>query len=241
GVRSSVGPGRFLRVFGGEVLATAAYPETVLWLVVLALGFPHVSRLRDYWPVLILALAPVIGYCFIVTEERYVGGALTLAIVCALRCVPADRVRRVILIALSCAMLFLVFRMNWRAFRRVPGHEQTEQARSVLKAGVGMGSRIGVIGNAELAKVIPPGSASYVGASHEIWAWINRQKIVAEVPPEQATEFDRLSAGEQGAILTAMRSAGSRAVIAVNHPNVGEVAGWKRVSAGMLTIFIPVR
>lgn len=219
------------------LVQTVRFPEMVLLYVLAIAAWPNRRRIYYLWPLLCLAAAPVIAYCFIVTQRRYISGSVAVAAVCLVPFIPVDRTARKLslwLVTLLAAAAIL--RSQGRLNLQWPERENFALVAALRASGLKEGANVAIIGDSRLAR--PQVGASYYGLVNELWAWIAKFRIVGEISPEGAAEFDALDDQRKAEILGIFASNGAAYVIAVNHPPA-EIRGWTRVQHGKLTVYSP--
>jgi hypothetical protein len=226
---------------------TVRYPQFAGLLALTILTWPILRQVRKYWHLMAFGLAPIAGYCFIWTTERYISGFAVIVAACLIACYPVFEAgyRRLGLWLIAGAVTAAAVISSTIRMHPDPDTQQIAAARLVSGfAGLRPGTKIAIIGNPTL-RLANSGfyfedgrlwGASYLGSTQEIWAWIARLRIVAEIPPEEAHFFDEASDDRKSQILGLLNSSGAEAIISVNHPPY-VISGWKMMDCGGLVAY----
>jgi hypothetical protein len=239
-----------LKATVSAVRKTAHYPQIAVLLALTILAWPYLRETRGYWHLVAFGLAPIVGYCLIWTDERYISGFAVILAACLIACFPAEAAgyRRLGLWLIAGTLSAAVVISAIRTIQTQRGAEQIAAARRVSASGLQPGTRIAIIGNPSLLEPLMnsgfhskdgrPWGASFYGSMRELWVWIDRLQIVAEIPPEEALFFHNASGDRKSEILRLLSSSGAEAIIAVNHPPV-VIPGWKTTDCAGLVIYSP--
>jgi len=238
-----------LRVAVRGVLKTVHYPQCTLLLTLTILAWPLLREMRGHWHLMAFGLAPVAAYCLVVTQERYISGFAVILAAPLIACFPTEVAgyRRLGLWLIAGSLSAAAVVSGMRTIRTHPGTQQIAEAQQVSAfAGLRPGTKIAIIGNPTLLQSSlsgfhysengRPWGASYYGSAEELWVWIDRLQIVAEIPPEEARFFHDFSGDRKSEILHLLSSSGAEAIIAVNHPPF-VIPGWKTTECGRLAIY----
>jgi hypothetical protein len=227
-------------------------------LALTILVWPFLRKMRRHWYLVAFGLAPIVGYCFILVDERFISGFAAIVAACLIACFSpfAAGYRRLALWLIAGSVSAAAVISPIRTI--VPGRshcdacltyftdtEQFALARRVSElAGLPPGAKIAIIGNPALhwgsdrfySEDGRLWGASLTGSIQELWAWIARLRIVAELPPEDAHYFDEVSGDRKAQILGLFDSSGAEAIVSVNHPPF-VIPGWKMTDCSGLLVY----
>lgn len=227
---------------------TARYPQCAGLLALTILAWPFLREIQRHWHLVAFALAPIAAYCLILTQERYISGFAVIVAASLIACFPTSAAgyRRLGLWLIAGAVSAAAVNA---AIRPHGDYEQINAARQVSEF-ARPGTKIAIVGNPTMGNPSlrfvnagfhvedgRPWGASYLGSTQELWAWMDRLRIVAEIPPEEAHFFDE--GDRKSEILGLLNSSGAEAIITVNHPPFA-ISGWKTTDCGRLVIYSPV-
>ena len=117
------------------------------------------------------------------------------------------------------AVVFAIMTLHelWYFDRLAPrGHRHLATANAIRELGVADGSRVGVIGN----------------GPHSYWAQLARNRVVAEIMPDEVALYWSLPSAERSRLLDLFRQPGAVAVVADNVPSWADTSGWKPAPNG---------
>ena len=223
GLDSSVHPALEMKAFMRNfllIMKTAGF--TSGFLVTVTLLFIMGGRVRDscrnmmtFWPILVPGIAIFLLYMMVYWETRYTSAILLTAwsaAIIATRIAGEGRHAKVFWTACLLLGALFVCRFSitlFESYRDGGNDAQTVQVAERLRAlGIEPGTPVAVIGDGYLA--------SY-------WARLARLRIVAEVPSylktgDSAAAFWNTSPEKEMAVLNALKSAGTKVVVAETHP-----------------------
>jgi hypothetical protein len=158
-------------------------------------------------------------------EARYIAGLIATLLLASLASIRLRHEGRFPLRGLAAGLVLIAVClevMHVRGGARHPDQEELKQhlatAGALTEAGVGPGSRVGVLGGPSV---------------REYWARLARVQIIAEIPQQETDEFWRLSPAAQREVLSTFARCGAVAVVARRVPESAHPYGWRPVADGV--------
>jgi hypothetical protein len=222
-----------LRAIRGSLAVFCAFPLVSMWLVIgglLVLFFMNpdvprrLQRVLMSWPLLIPGVAGITIYLLVSVEPRYVAPFILLVFVGLFPAMlfqkSADVSSRnaiATLILAATVMVLTAFFVVHRA--RMPvlrdyGGAHDRAAESLSGAGIQPGEAVGIIGS---------------GSDEMIWARLARARIVAQILPDDASDFWQTPDPQaKDEVYAAFSRAGAKAIVSDETPPSVGFADWQK-------------
>lgn len=211
------------------------FPMVLAFLALLIAGKTSLKKFLAPWPILLPAAAGILMYATVHTASRYIAPFLTLlwlGLFLGIGRERAEKIRPLVLGAALALLFAVIIATNINELRHVAEsmrygekpefHKEWIAAQTLHEAGIGRGSKVGVIGH-------------HFGAFAAYWAKLAGVKVVAEIPQGPLEQFWGKDEETRKAVLEAFRNAGAEMVVAEimgeSIPQTVQDDGWKKIES----------